>query len=286
MSCKRCCVPGCARTAGTDNALHNFPDPAKDLDRFMTWIQNIGGDISKLSSMSIHKNRRVCRRHFEAKYLCRFNRINKIAVPTLNMPCMPESTDSGDFCETSASLLSSTGMPESTDSGDFCETSASLLSSTDSHPEPNDCDQQQQSNASERVPTEDNTDILDDLPKLTLNEDAVSSTKNNHACSMRKPPTIKLVRRIPATSKKMQGPRKKTLKEAERKIRDLQLEILRLRKRCKFLASRLEDAKKLTDNKTIQRTTNITLPPKIFTRIYVTRADLSHRNSQVPHISI
>ncbi|KOB72446.1 Uncharacterized protein OBRU01_12245 [Operophtera brumata] len=49
-------------------------------------MYNIGGEILQLSNEFIYKNRRVCRKHFEVKYCCRFNRISNIAVPTVNIP--------------------------------------------------------------------------------------------------------------------------------------------------------------------------------------------------------
>ncbi|KAG7297159.1 hypothetical protein JYU34_020132 [Plutella xylostella] len=92
MSYKRCCIPGCSFTAGSKNALHDFPNPSKDLDRFMIWVNSIGGDILKLSNNFIYQNRRVCRMHFEEKYHCRFNRLSNIAVPTMYMPCLNANT--------------------------------------------------------------------------------------------------------------------------------------------------------------------------------------------------
>ncbi|XP_048486126.1 PR domain zinc finger protein 15 isoform X3 [Plutella xylostella] len=92
MSYKRCCIPGCSFTAGSENALHDFPNPSKDLHRFMIWVNSIGGDILKLSNNFIFQNRRVCRMHFEEKYHCRLNRLSNIAVPTMNMPCLNANT--------------------------------------------------------------------------------------------------------------------------------------------------------------------------------------------------
>ncbi|CAH0728892.1 unnamed protein product, partial [Brenthis ino] len=53
---------------------------------FNKWFNAIGGDLVGMENKSIFKYRRVCRTHFELKYLCRYNRISKDAVPTLNMP--------------------------------------------------------------------------------------------------------------------------------------------------------------------------------------------------------
>ncbi|RVE41572.1 hypothetical protein evm_013776 [Chilo suppressalis] len=82
---KKCCVPGCFGNQDSHTVLHLFPNPAKDMDRFKSWLFNIGGDILAFSNEYIYKNRRVCHAHFETKYFCRYNRISNIAVPTLNL---------------------------------------------------------------------------------------------------------------------------------------------------------------------------------------------------------
>lgn len=66
--------------------LHGFPNPERDRQRFNAWLYAIGGDILGLENEHIFKYRRVCRSHFEDKYLCRNNKISNIAVPTMNMP--------------------------------------------------------------------------------------------------------------------------------------------------------------------------------------------------------
>ncbi|XP_069356167.1 zinc finger protein 684-like isoform X3 [Maniola hyperantus] len=66
--------------------LHQFPNSTKERKRFNDWLYAVGGDIIGLENEHIYKYRRVCRRHFEEKYLCRNNKISNIAVPTLNMP--------------------------------------------------------------------------------------------------------------------------------------------------------------------------------------------------------
>lgn len=68
--------------------LHGFPNPDKESERsrFNTWLYAIGGDLLALDNERIYKYRRVCRSHFEEKYLCRNDKISNIAVPTLKMP--------------------------------------------------------------------------------------------------------------------------------------------------------------------------------------------------------
>lgn len=66
--------------------LHGFPNPTCDPQRFRSWVYAIGGDILGLDNLYIHKYRKVCHHHFEDQYLCRYNRISNIALPTLNLP--------------------------------------------------------------------------------------------------------------------------------------------------------------------------------------------------------
>ncbi|CAH2056493.1 unnamed protein product, partial [Iphiclides podalirius] len=81
---KKCCVPGCLETGET---LHAFPNPLKDLERFKAWYTLIGGpNLLGLTNDHIYKYRRVCHAHFEKGFCCRYNRISKIAIPTLKMP--------------------------------------------------------------------------------------------------------------------------------------------------------------------------------------------------------
>ncbi|CAH0731000.1 unnamed protein product, partial [Brenthis ino] len=82
---KECCIPGCKET----KVLHGFPNPEKDIQRFNMWFNAIGGDLVGMDNKSIFKYRRVCHTHFELKYKCRYDRISKNAVPTLNMPGGP-----------------------------------------------------------------------------------------------------------------------------------------------------------------------------------------------------
>ena len=66
--------------------LHSFPNPDRDKVRFNSWLYKVGGAVLSLPNEYIYKYRRVCRAHFETKYLCRYNRLSKIAVPNLNIP--------------------------------------------------------------------------------------------------------------------------------------------------------------------------------------------------------
>ncbi|PZC70657.1 hypothetical protein B5X24_HaOG215315 [Helicoverpa armigera] len=85
MSSKRCCVPQCSETLGSQR-LHWFPNPEKDIARFRIWVHTIGGEILSLSNEDIYKLRRVCHAHFEEKFCCLNRRISNIAIPTLLIP--------------------------------------------------------------------------------------------------------------------------------------------------------------------------------------------------------
>ncbi|XP_052745622.1 uncharacterized protein LOC112047109 [Bicyclus anynana] len=79
---RKCCVPNCVLDT---EILHKFPNPNKDIDRFRTWIYNIGGDILAKDNEYIYKYRRVCHIHFEAKYHTRSKMLSPNAVPRLNL---------------------------------------------------------------------------------------------------------------------------------------------------------------------------------------------------------
>ncbi|CAK1588633.1 unnamed protein product, partial [Parnassius mnemosyne] len=86
MSRNRCCVPGCVESGNSHSVLHGFPNPENNPELFRSWIYAVGGDILGLDNQYIYKLRRVCHAHFEQKYCCRYHRISKIAVPTINLP--------------------------------------------------------------------------------------------------------------------------------------------------------------------------------------------------------
>lgn len=86
MSQNVCCVPGCSVTRKDHVVLHRFPNPETNMEKFQTWLANIGGDINKLDTNVIVQNRRVCARHFEDMHKYPNNRLCKLAVPILNMP--------------------------------------------------------------------------------------------------------------------------------------------------------------------------------------------------------
>lgn len=65
--------------------LHRFPNPDKDLERFRSWVMNIGGDIVELDENFVFKNRRVCHKHFPEKWHYTKNRLCPLAIPMLHL---------------------------------------------------------------------------------------------------------------------------------------------------------------------------------------------------------
>uniref|UniRef100_A0A2A4JPP6 THAP-type domain-containing protein n=1 Tax=Heliothis virescens TaxID=7102 RepID=A0A2A4JPP6_HELVI len=81
-----CCVPRCGKTRKNETILHSFPNPEKDKNRYLAWIQAIGNSVSSLDPEYVYKNRRVCHAHFEMKDLTWTRRLSSGAVPTLFLP--------------------------------------------------------------------------------------------------------------------------------------------------------------------------------------------------------
>ncbi|KAI5641152.1 transposase protein domain-containing protein [Phthorimaea operculella] len=85
MSIKKCSVPNCEKSRAENTILHVFPNPDCDLQRFLTWKNAIGGEITSMDHNAIFKLRRVCHDHFEEKYYTRSKRLSFNAVPTLHL---------------------------------------------------------------------------------------------------------------------------------------------------------------------------------------------------------
>ncbi|GBP65640.1 hypothetical protein EVAR_53449_1 [Eumeta japonica] len=86
---------GSRKSHGTSDKvpLHVFPNPERFPEKFTNWVQAIGGELLSLPSSYVYKNRRVCHRHFEKKFLARFNRLVWNAVPTLHCFVQPRPSD-------------------------------------------------------------------------------------------------------------------------------------------------------------------------------------------------
>ncbi|CAG9790351.1 unnamed protein product [Diatraea saccharalis] len=78
MPSSNLCVFGCITTGVT---IHKFPNPMKYPDIFKTWVE-----LAAETNEVIYKNRYVCDRHFAENVKNRNNRLNKLAVPTLQLP--------------------------------------------------------------------------------------------------------------------------------------------------------------------------------------------------------
>ncbi|CAH2093899.1 unnamed protein product [Euphydryas editha] len=80
-----CCVPRCSKTRKDKTVLHSFPNPDKDMDRYIAWTRAVGLDTS-LDPHYVYQNRRVCHAHFELKFLTWTRRLSHGAIPTLLLP--------------------------------------------------------------------------------------------------------------------------------------------------------------------------------------------------------
>lgn len=68
--------------------MHRFPNPNNpaQIERFRTWVMKIGGDIIGEDNEFIHKNRKVCHKHFEDVYTFPNMKLTALAIPTLEIP--------------------------------------------------------------------------------------------------------------------------------------------------------------------------------------------------------
>ncbi|XP_045536493.1 uncharacterized protein LOC106710469 [Papilio machaon] len=66
--------------------LHSFPAPSyPHEDRFNKWKSVLGEDLKNKDNNYIHKNVRLCRRHFEGQFHTSGNRLTANSFPTLNL---------------------------------------------------------------------------------------------------------------------------------------------------------------------------------------------------------
>ncbi|KPJ09926.1 hypothetical protein RR48_01046 [Papilio machaon] len=66
--------------------LHSFPSPSyPHEDRFNKWKSVLGEDLKNKGNDYIHKNVRLCRRHFEGHFHTSGNRLTANSIPTLNL---------------------------------------------------------------------------------------------------------------------------------------------------------------------------------------------------------
>ncbi|CAG4981338.1 unnamed protein product [Colias eurytheme] len=65
--------------------MHRFPDCVKYPERFMAWVALVGGILQSESDYEHYKNKRICDVHFSEKDKNRNNRLNALAIPTLNL---------------------------------------------------------------------------------------------------------------------------------------------------------------------------------------------------------
>ncbi|KAL4720090.1 hypothetical protein ACJJTC_012414 [Scirpophaga incertulas] len=77
------CVFGCVTTGVT---IHKFPNPVKYPEIFRKWVMLAGESLRGMSDDVIRRTRTVCDRHFAENVKNRNNRLNYLAVPTLQLP--------------------------------------------------------------------------------------------------------------------------------------------------------------------------------------------------------
>ncbi|CAG4972030.1 unnamed protein product [Colias eurytheme] len=77
------CILGCPYY---DFAMHRFPDAKKFPERLKTWVNLVGGRLETLSDIEYYKKQVICDIHFCEAYRNRNNRLNALAVPTLHLP--------------------------------------------------------------------------------------------------------------------------------------------------------------------------------------------------------
>lgn len=81
---KPCCVLGCGDKV---SSRHRFPNPEKEPARFSAWIDALATPkLWHINRMQLYNNFRVCRQHFSNEDLATNNRLQKIAVPSKNLP--------------------------------------------------------------------------------------------------------------------------------------------------------------------------------------------------------
>lgn len=67
----------------TGAALHAFPNPSKEPEKFQTWVTNVG--LYGEDPDDVFRHRRICHLHFEKIYQYPSRRLNRLAIPTLHL---------------------------------------------------------------------------------------------------------------------------------------------------------------------------------------------------------
>ncbi|XP_050683090.1 uncharacterized protein LOC126978372 [Leptidea sinapis] len=98
------CAFGCK---ATDVVMHVFPNPEKYSERFRVWVNLVGKNLAMLSDKKIYKLKRICDIHFAKEHRNRYKRLNVLAVPSLHLP----STSRMQLSETATHTQPSTSVP-------------------------------------------------------------------------------------------------------------------------------------------------------------------------------
>ncbi|XP_028158181.1 uncharacterized protein LOC114351220 isoform X1 [Ostrinia furnacalis] len=245
MSRKKCCVPGCSfDSESSHRTLHLFPNPAKDRDRFNQWVFSIGGDIIGLDNEDIYKHRSVCHSHFEQKFCCRFNRLSKLAMPTLNMPghttipkfSFVERRPMRQLQNLPTNTTSAISMP-ATVTSPIPSTSASLAGLQMHSPETAvEVITSVDTNEIKNVSTlKENIDPVVTQPAVPARKNAAEFNKEFH----RKHSSVGIKRHIIATPEE---------KKLHQKLLKIRIKLSKCRNKMKKQAASLQAAKKITSN--------------------------------------
>ncbi|XP_028158254.1 uncharacterized protein LOC114351220 isoform X2 [Ostrinia furnacalis] len=223
MSRKKCCVPGCSfDSESSHRTLHLFPNPAKDRDRF----------------------NHVCHSHFEQKFCCRFNRLSKLAMPTLNMPghttipkfSFVERRPMRQLQNLPTNTTSAISMP-ATVTSPIPSTSASLAGLQMHSPETAvEVITSVDTNEIKNVSTlKENIDPVVTQPAVPARKNAAEFNKEFH----RKHSSVGIKRHIIATPEE---------KKLHQKLLKIRIKLSKCRNKMKKQAASLQAAKKITSN--------------------------------------
>ncbi|XP_072402377.1 uncharacterized protein [Diabrotica undecimpunctata] len=80
----KCCIVQCTNSS---TIRHSFPNPDKEIIRFRKWLSVIKNpDLDIMNSTTVFKTKRICRRHFEDKFVSSWShRLYPTAIPSLHM---------------------------------------------------------------------------------------------------------------------------------------------------------------------------------------------------------
>ncbi|KAI4470803.1 thap-type zinc finger superfamily [Holotrichia oblita] len=82
---RRCSVFGCQSQEG-NVTLYSFPNPVKDLSRFLSWVSATGDELLlRLQPEEILRRCRICKNHFNIEDMFSV-KLQEMAIPKLHLP--------------------------------------------------------------------------------------------------------------------------------------------------------------------------------------------------------